>query len=238
MRAINLLELPLPDIFRMFGECSFRADAKECPWKDVCALSMPPGSSTVEVFGEDRRACAELVVRGFAKRGYLVYSPAWRRKVLEEYEGMTVLATCGKRVFATLAIASETRGCLPIDNIFPEAREYSHGGRIQITLLDSDRRCAHSRNALEHLYRKALSEVLARKIRHIVIAFNKRHRLWYKKVGFESLAGGEIRSNSGLNNVPTVGMVLDMRRCQDSRYACHALLNGIYVRRGLGSGCI
>lgn len=161
---------------------------------------------------DDFCACAELVAKEFAWRGYLHGTVEDQIEILKEYEEDEQSVFAAKEnevVVATLSVALEKASrSLPMFQIFPEVKEFRVGGLGQIGNLAADRR--HGNEAFLPLMCLGIMQIIKNGLQNICMTINPRHVLFYeRKIGFRTLASGQKRYHPKVNKAPAVGMVLE-----------------------------
>lgn len=184
---------------------------------------------------EELLDCANFFVEVCAdKRGYFQNTFYEREQMFQGYlqHRKTVYAAmCKGKIVATLAVMTEIgeEHYLQIDDLFPEAREYMRGGRAQITNLAArPNQCGEK--VFLPLMSEAMLQILASGNRNLQIMINPRHRVWYeRKLGFRTLAGGEVREHSHLKQAPAIGMYFNMDWCSTNQFISRRLLQHVLL---------
>ncbi len=187
--------------------------------------------------------CADLVAREYARRKYMPYSPESVAKVLREQEkqNQKVFAVkmresfFRKKIIATVGLIQNIE--LPIDEIFPEAREHHFGGRSQMVSLANDQSLfagTLSRKIAEEKFQKIVEPLMSISLMHclgtpnVFATAHPRHACFYEgKAGYVALANGARRTHPEFVKAPAMGFYLDFDLGKVNPYVRDVILNGL-----------
>ncbi len=200
---------------------TYHLDAK---WRPSGRANMCDISISFARTREELEKCASLFVEaGSELRGYFLNTDAEKQSVIKEYKKFkqsVLAARLGNNIVGTQAVALErSQGSLPIDQIFPEARELKDEGRAQITTFATDPHLECGQKVFLPLMAKTLLVVRASGVRNLLIGVNPRHSLWYThRIGFTPIANGEIRMHPHIQNAQVIGLRYDMSQLSRNKY--------------------